>query len=257
MNDEFDTSEKWGGKGFYIALLLCICVIAVSAWIIVAGVPAEEDAQAMLPDTMEEPETVDHMRMDENETSDVLSPDAPDVVETLATPEPAGEPVEAALPEEPTQVMQQTQPVMQPVEEVLNTGVYVWPVVGEIEAQYSMDALSYNVTMSDWRTHDGIDIAAASGTVVKAAAGGRVETVYADDLYGTCVIIDHGDGLKSCYANLQEVPAVAEGDRVKAGDTIGAVGRTALCETAEPFHLHFAMSLNDQSVDPADYLPTL
>ena len=120
-----------------------------------------------------------------------------------------------------------------------------------------MDALTYNVPMSDWRTHDGVDIAAASGTVVKAAAGGRVETIYSDDLYGTTVIIDHGDGLKSCYSNLQEVPAVAEGDRVMAGDTIGAVGRTALCETAEPFHLHFAMALNDKSVDPTDYLPTL
>ncbi len=262
MNDEFDTSERWGGKGFYIALLLCICVIAVSAWIILAGVPSVDDtAQAENPDTGELVGSVNHVRLDDNETGDVLSPDAPDTVETLATPEPDTVETDAGLAENTAEVMSQTEPVSQPAaepaEETLNTGVYLWPVVGELEADYSMDALAYNVTMADWRTHDGIDIAAAAGTVVKAAAGGVVESVYTDDLYGTTVVINHGDGLKSCYANLQEVPAVAEGDRVSAGDTIGAVGRTALCETAEPYHLHLSMSLNGESVNPRDYLPQL
>ena len=46
-------------------------------------------------------------------------------------------------------------------------------------------------------------------------------------------------------------------DTVTAGQTIGAVGNTALCETSAPYHLHLSMSLDDKSVDPTDYLPKL
>jgi murein DD-endopeptidase MepM/ murein hydrolase activator NlpD len=45
------------------------------------------------------------------------------------------------------------------------------------------------------------------------------------------------------------------GDTVSVGEIIGSVGDTALCETNEVAHLHFAMSLDGAGVDPADYLP--
>ena len=50
---------------------------------------------------------------------------------------------------------------------------------------------------------------------------------------------------------------VKVGDELLAGDIIGGVGETALCETAQMPHVHFAMSLNDKSVDPHDYMPIL
>ena len=76
-------------------------------------------------------------------------------------------------------------------------------------------------------------------------------------LYGTTVVMDHGDGLMSYYANLMAEPVVKVGDELLAGDIIGGVGETALCETAQMPHVHFAMSLNDKSVDPHDYMPIL
>lgn len=246
MNDEFDSSERLGNKGFYIALLLCICVIAVSAWIILS---TREETDAMLENEPQVYEPVIDIGDDYNDKiDDVLSVTPPDVVETL---EPL-DPDEAGIFEiqETVETMTWTQPET-------TASSYVWPVVGEIEKPYSMDALLYNVTMSDWRTHDGIDIAAEAGTVVNAVAGGTVEDVFADDLYGTTVVIDHGNGLKSYYANLQAQPNVAAGDTITAGQTIGAVGKTALCETSEVYHLHLAMSLEDQSVDPTEYLPEL
>ena len=69
------------------------------------------------------------------------------------------------------------------------------------------------------------------------------------------VIIDHTGGLKSVYSNLAEMPTVAVGDSVVAGEIIGSVGTTALAETNAGTHLHFAMTLDGQSVDPLEYMP--
>jgi murein DD-endopeptidase MepM/ murein hydrolase activator NlpD len=109
--------------------------------------------------------------------------------------------------------------------------------------------------MSDWRTHDGIDIAGTIGAKVMAAADGTVVDVITDDMLGTTVIIDHGKGLKSIYSNLAKTPVVKKGDKVAMGSVIGAVGDTALGESAEATHLHFAMTKNDAPVDPSKYLP--
>jgi murein DD-endopeptidase MepM/ murein hydrolase activator NlpD len=132
---------------------------------------------------------------------------------------------------------------------------YVWPVVGDIAVVYSVDELIYNETMSDWRTHDGIDIAGTIGTKVIAAADGTVADVITDDLLGTTVIIDHGNGLKSVYANLAKTPVVKKGDKVAVGAVLGAIGDTAIGETNEAAHLHFAMTKDNLPADPIKYLP--
>jgi murein DD-endopeptidase MepM/ murein hydrolase activator NlpD len=109
--------------------------------------------------------------------------------------------------------------------------------------------------MADWRTHDGIDIKGLLGTKVMAAADGTVTDVFNDDLIGTTVIIDHGNGLKSIYANLAKTPPIKTGDKVAMGAVIGSVGDTALGETSEVSHIHFAITKNNEPVDPFNYLP--
>ena len=84
---------------------------------------------------------------------------------------------------------------------------------------------------------------------------GVVRFVQDDGFYGSFVTVDHGDGTQAVYANLASIPAVNPGDWIMAGDVIGAVGTTALCEIGQGTHLHFAMYLDGQSVDPLDYLP--
>lgn len=251
MNDEYNESESFlGGKGFYIALMLCVSIIVVSAWMLVSN-SGEEEADALAEATVTpyvQQQVIEWQDpIPEQTPVTIIEADVPDVVEVIE-PQPTQEPV---------------QEVYVPVEEGTVQTVnleelsYVWPVIGEVELPYSMDRLVFNVTMDDWRTHDGIDIAAQAGEYVRAAAAGTVTDVYDDVLYGTTVVIEHGAGLVSYYANLQAVPVVRVGDSVLAGDTIGAVGDTALCESGEPPHLHFAMSLNDESVDPGAYMPTL
>ncbi|MEG2455603.1 MAG: M23 family metallopeptidase, partial [Oscillospiraceae bacterium] len=133
--------------------------------------------------------------------------------------------------------------------------VFTWPVKGEVVADYSLEALAYDETMADWRTHSGMDIAAELGTQVLATAGGIVTGVYQDDLMGTTVSVDHGNGVVSYYANLALQPVVEIGDSVDTGSVLGAVGNTALAETLKASHLHFAMEQDGATVDPAAYLP--
>lgn len=126
--------------------------------------------------------------------------------------------------------------------------------MGETLAAFSVEALQYDRTLDDWRTHDGIDIAAAAGTHVLAACSGTVESVQQSDLLGTTVVLSHAGGYRTTYANLQQIPNVAAGEYVSAGQVIGAVGTTALSESALPAHLHFSVTLDGAPVDPQAFL---
>lgn len=237
----------FAGKGFYIVLFLCVAVIGVSAWAMLAGneienddmslsavygADGDEDAQSVgsvTYTTIEE--SVSLGGMDSSDAGDEPAAEAPAVEETLTV-------------QTGTAVAADTAATF-----------FVWPVNGEIENGYSVDTPVYNRTMADWRTHDGVDIAAETGTQVKSTANGTVESISDDGMYGTTVVINHGGGLCSSYSNLAETPTVSVGETVSAGQVIGSVGTTALCEIGEPAHLHFAMSLNGASVDPTAYMP--
>ena len=133
---------------------------------------------------------------------------------------------------------------------------FAWPLSGDVAAGYSVDALQYDRTMADWRTHAGMDIEGELGAKVAAAADGTVERIYTDPMYGVTMILYHGAGLRSVYSNLAETPTVSAGDAVALGQVIGAVGDTADAENGDVTHLHFAMTLDECRVNPLDYLPT-
>jgi murein DD-endopeptidase MepM/ murein hydrolase activator NlpD len=240
----------FAGKGFYIVLFLCVAVIGVSAWIMLDG--KKTDVENIKVDNVTEIESEAEIPLvepiaPENEEP-VMTETEPEEETATETGGEAAATVQEVEIEESEETAAWTEPVLvQPM--------FVWPLAGEIEVPYSVDALIYNKTMADWRTHSGIDIAAELGTQVMAAASGVVEKVYMDDMYGMTVVIDHGGGLKSYYSNLAEIPTVYEGDSVVTGEIIGSVGDTALAESGEVTHLHYAMTLENRSVDPMEYLP--
>lgn len=128
------------------------------------------------------------------------------------------------------------------------------PVNGDVINNFSGGELVKSKTLSVWKTHDGIDVAADSGAAVKAMTEGVVTDIYNDALMGVTVVIDHGSGYEGWYCNLSADTPVSKGDSVEAGMVIGEVGTTAEAEIAEPSHLHFGLKKNNAWVDPAVYL---
>lgn len=124
------------------------------------------------------------------------------------------------------------------------------PISGEIQKQYSIDKVIYSKTLELWKTHDGIDIAADIGTNVKAIEKGTVEKVYEDSFYGTTIVIDHGQGYKSSYSNLDKNTSVKEKQTVNKGQVIGKISNTAIGEIKDESHLHFTLFKDNNNVDP-------
>ncbi|AXG13621.1 M23 family metallopeptidase [Intrasporangium calvum] len=98
--------------------------------------------------------------------------------------------------------------------------------------------------------HTGIDLAAACGTPIRAAASGTVVYAEVSASWGARTIIEHSPTLKTAYGH-QSKFLVKEGDVVKQGDIIGLVGTTGWSTGC---HLHFDVILDDRYVDPAPYL---
>lgn len=120
---------------------------------------------------------------------------------------------------------------------------FTWPVQGRISGRFGSGRV-YNGQPG--AGHSGMDIAAPTGTPVKAPAAGVV--TFADDLYltGGTVLLDHGHGVSSNFLHLSRMDVKA-GDRVAQGEVLGAVGATG---RATGPHLHWGMSWFDVRVDP-------
>jgi murein DD-endopeptidase MepM/ murein hydrolase activator NlpD len=99
------------------------------------------------------------------------------------------------------------------------------------------------------RFHRGVDLRAAYGTEVPAAAWGTVAFAGERGTYGTLVVLRHPSGVETRYAHLSSL-AVKEGDVVEAGNAVGRVGSTG--RSAAP-HLHFEVLVNGERVDPAQW----
>lgn len=103
--------------------------------------------------------------------------------------------------------------------------------------------------------HDGVDLAAASGTPLFAVADGTVVAAgWCDCGLGYYVEIDHGNGLHTVYGHMVSQPSVSVGQQVGQGTTIGAVGSTGL--STGP-HVHFMVRQDGVTQDPKSYLPAL
>jgi murein DD-endopeptidase MepM/ murein hydrolase activator NlpD len=100
------------------------------------------------------------------------------------------------------------------------------------------------------RNHDGIDIAAPTGTAIKAAACGTVSFRGQQSGYGNIVCITHNSQFSTCYAHMSAF-AVGSGAQVRAGQVIGYVGCTGSCTGP---HLHFETRVNGRAQNPRPYL---
>ncbi len=205
------------GRGNYLALAACAVAIGVSGYLYYQNAPAEPVSQT---------------------GGEVLQSEQ---VQSVSGNTGVTQPRESQQPE----ATQPTKPTK------LATCA---PVEGQVMAEYAMECLSYNQTTRDWRVHNGLDIGATAGTPVLASADGQVYTVYDDEELGTTVVIRHENGYVTKYASLAKEVAVTPGQEVSMGEQIGTVGATALMESAMGEHVHFSVTQNNESVDPAEFL---
>jgi murein DD-endopeptidase MepM/ murein hydrolase activator NlpD len=131
----------------------------------------------------------------------------------------------------------------------------VVPVFGTAYTEFSEDALVYSKTLDQWSTHVGLDIKAEEGSPVRAAMDGVVEELVNDPQLGMTIIISHGGGVQTKYINLSTLDLVTVDQKIKKGDVISGVGKTALYEIADDPHLHFEVIREGKNIDPKKYLP--
>ncbi len=228
-------------KGFYLALAACVLAAAVSsAWAIrsitqnlIGGEESapKEEPQWELPETPVQ-----------NPAKDVpVEPTAPPASSSASSGSvsASGSQPPQSTPAAPTEPPASPAPAFVP------------PVSGQTLAGFSGDELVYSETLGDWRTHNGIDLAADAGDEVRCARAGTVSAVYEDGLWGRVVEVT-ADSVTFRYTGLDEV-AVSAQQTVAMGDTLGTVGE-CVAEAALDSHLHLEVLKDGAWVDPAGYL---
>ncbi len=274
----------FSGKGFYMALVLCIAAIGASGWYLwktmrlatdsvaeavsgsatVTVTQEDEDAppEQAEPDSSDSAAREEALSPDDAGSEDVITSAVSDSAAALEEAEDAA--AETVAGSEPAAGSETAETESSSKNEVVETAVETvdnlhqtmqYPVPGSVVAAFSADTLTYNEALEDWRTHNGVDLSAQVGDEVAAAWSGQVVSVREDAVLGTVLTVDCGDGYTTVYGNLAEETAVSAGDQVSAGDVIGTVGDTAGGEThgGDGF-LHFAVLLDGEYLDPMEFL---
>jgi len=126
----------------------------------------------------------------------------------------------------------------------------VWPVVGRLDSGFGGRRNPFGG--SSFEFHSGQDIHAAYGDPVVAGASGKVTFVGTQNGYGQLIVIDHGGGLTTRYGHLSHID-VTQGQTIERAQFIGRVGSSG--RSTGP-HLHYEIRINDEPVDPLQYLLT-
>jgi len=123
----------------------------------------------------------------------------------------------------------------------------IWPVEGRLMGGFGLRTDPFS---GEGAMHTGVDISAPTGTTVRTTADGMVAFAGWSNGYGRLIIVDHGNGMETYYAHLSRV-GVLEGQEVRRGEQIGAVGSTG--RVTAP-HLHYEVRRDGTPMNPYHYL---
>jgi murein DD-endopeptidase MepM/ murein hydrolase activator NlpD len=133
------------------------------------------------------------------------------------------------------------------------SGTFIRPNTGRASTGYGVRRYYNGVFAQDYY-HRGLDYASGVGSPVQAAAAGKVALIGRESqgfqVHGNVVGIDHGQGVATIYLHLSRIN-VSEGQMVRSGQVIGAVGATGAVTGP---HLHWGLYVNGQAVDPSPWL---
>ena len=142
------------------------------------------------------------------------------------------------------------------VQPILNFGdedQLVWPIVGDILINYSMDKTVYFSTLQQYKYNPAIVISANVGESIAAAAEGRVVSVSYDRELGNTVVMDLGNQYELTYGQLDNI-TVSEGSYVVTGDIIGSVASPTKYYSTEGANVYFKLTKNGEPVNPISKL---
>jgi murein DD-endopeptidase MepM/ murein hydrolase activator NlpD len=233
------TSNFFKKEGFYVILFVCLCIVAT-----VAAVTSRTAKKN------EKPPVVNEQASNDKTTTGLIAEEPtvkyPDALEVKKDPKTTSK----------TQASTDTKKASSTAVSSTNSTTFVKPVEGTVAREYSEDPV-WSDTTNTYRPNFGIDIKADLGKDVVAALDGKVSEVGdSKQGYGMEVVIDHQNGLKTVYSNLDNNVLVTKGKTVKKGDKIGKIGNTTLRTSYEKYgsHLHFAVLKGKVFVDPARYV---
>lgn len=129
----------------------------------------------------------------------------------------------------------------------------VWPIVGDVLINYSMDKTIYFPTLDQYKYNPAIVISATQGENITAAADGRVTSVSFDPGTGNTVVMELGNGYELTYGQLENI-TVSEGSFVHVGDGIGTVAAPTKYYSTEGTNVYFKLTKDGEPVNPMSKL---
>lgn len=246
-------SKFLSSKGFYAAVALCLVGAGAATWLAVdrtiTGI--ERNNSQIIQDQNRFSDFPIAEEAEKKEEGIVISKPEP-IRQEASSESSSSSPASSSESEPPSEPVLKSE--QSPVSEKSLTLAYALPISGNIINPFSNGELVKNLTLGDWRTHDGIDIAADRGVDILAVADGVVKDIRNDPLWGTVMTIDHPDGNQSIYSGLSSSLPVKVGDTVIGKQAIGKVDGVP-CEISDENHIHFAMKNNGAWIDPFTVIP--
>ncbi len=138
---------------------------------------------------------------------------------------------------------------MQPALNFTDEDTLVWPIVGNVLVNYSMDKTVYFPTLQQYKYNPAIIIEAAEGDLITAAAAGKVTSVYSDPQLGNAVTMELGSGYEITYGQLTNI-LVSEGSFVAMGDVIAEVAAPTKYYSVEGTNVYFKLTKDGTPVNP-------
>lgn len=163
------------------------------------------------------------------------------------------ETVDTALGSETQETAEAISTTVQPSLDFKEEDGLVWPIVGDVLVNYSMDKTVYFPTLQQYKYNPAIVIAANKGDSITAAADGRVVSVGYDPAIGNMVVMDLGNGYELTYGQLENI-TVSEGSYVSVGDGIGTVAAPTKYYSVEGTNVYFKLTKDGEPVNPMGQL---
>jgi len=223
-NKSNKVSNFFKKEGFYVILFVCLCIVATVAAVTIKNNKDIKSAQLEQSKLAEQG----------SENSSVNYQDALQVKDDAQSNAAASK----------------SQKV-----NASNEIVFVKPVEGTLARAYSENPVYWESTRS-YRANLGYEIKAVLGKPVVAVMAGKIESIDATSVEGVKIVINHQNGIKTVYSNLDAKVKVTVGQDVKQGAELGLVGKTSLNSAYENYgdHIHFGVMKGNDYVDPARYI---